>query len=207
VKALKLSPERPFTWKAGQFVTIRLESLDLQADYTIITSPRQTDIWEVGVEAFPESKVGSILHGLEPGAEVAIRGPLGRFLLQPGDRPIMCIVKEIGITPIIGFLWEMADEGNQRFIKVLHIQAPEFGRSFEEELKSLKERVKLHYERWAVKEGRILEGVFPVELRRKLTELKEADYYIAGASDFVKRVRETVMRSIPKERVFWEHFG
>ena len=57
---------------------------------------------------------------LAPGTRVAIDGPHGRFVLPPGDGPVVLVAGGVGIAPILGILADAALRKDRRPYRLLY---------------------------------------------------------------------------------------
>ena len=88
IKTLALRPEQDIPFKAGQYVELTVPGVG-EAPFTPSSSPRITDRMEITIMRV--GRVTEKLHQLTPGAEVGIRGPLGRAypIEEFNDREIL----------------------------------------------------------------------------------------------------------------------
>ena len=75
IKTFTIRPREPIPFEAGQFVELMIPGGG-EAPFTPSSSPRVTDHMEITI--MQTGRVTARLHELGPGAEVGVRGPLGR---------------------------------------------------------------------------------------------------------------------------------
>jgi NAD(P)H-flavin reductase len=98
-----------FAWRPGQFVELSVFGLG-EAPFGFASSPTGRQNFEITIRA-----VGALtgaLHGMAPGDEVGIRGPLGnRFPFdEVAGRDILFIGGGIGLPPLRSLIHNMLDE-------------------------------------------------------------------------------------------------
>src|SRR5207244_12445128 len=78
--------------------------------------PRRAPVVLTGAADVAPGGIGSAwFRGLRPGQDVRFKGPLGGFVLDPGDaRRLVLVSEEIGIVPIRSIAGELAAAGFER---------------------------------------------------------------------------------------------
>lgn len=74
IKTFVLKPEKPFSFKAGQFVEVTVYGLG-EAPFTPSSNPIEKDKIEVSI--MNVGKVTAALHAMKKGERVGVRGPFG----------------------------------------------------------------------------------------------------------------------------------
>src|SRR5687768_11559133 len=69
---------------AGQWISVPFGSKTVRA-YSIASSPREPSLVTLSADVAPGGVRSQWFRALAPGAEVAFKGPLGGFVLEPGD--------------------------------------------------------------------------------------------------------------------------
>jgi ferredoxin-NADP reductase len=119
--------ERPM-WEghlAGQHVDIRLTSEDgyqAQRSYSIASAPEDEEL-VLTVERLEEGEVSPYLvDELEPGDELEMRGPIGRyFVWEPGmNGPLLMIAGGSGVVPFRAMLRHRAAQGGGAPARLLY---------------------------------------------------------------------------------------
>lgn len=87
-------------FEAGQYIHVGPLPGIHRREYSVY-SPVTEGHLEILVKEIPQGRVTPALRRLEPGAEVAVEGPFGFFLLEQGyrDRPILFLATGTGISP------------------------------------------------------------------------------------------------------------
>jgi NAD(P)H-flavin reductase len=102
------------TFDAGQWISVPFGPKAVRA-YSIASSPRAPGVLTLCADVAPAGPGSQWFRGLEPGDEVAFKGPLGGFVLERGDpRRLLLVAEEIGIVPLRAIVGELAAAGFAR---------------------------------------------------------------------------------------------
>jgi ferredoxin-NADP reductase len=119
VLQLTVSFQDAFAFEPGQWVNFRFPE-GVSRAYTIASAPQRPEAVQICVRV-GAGKGGEALRRLEAGAEIAIDGPYGDFLLPDGDgRPVFFLAGDVGIAPIRSIVLHMLAVGDARKIVVLY---------------------------------------------------------------------------------------
>lgn len=127
IVSFSFKPERPFTYTAGQFITLTLtghveHGKSAERWFTLSSSPHEgtlTITTRVGVAAHTAFK--RALDALQPGALVDISEPLGDFVLpRLVQTPLVFVAGGIGVTPFRSMLSWLHHAGESRPIRMLY---------------------------------------------------------------------------------------
>jgi ferredoxin-NADP reductase len=120
------TPERPITFRAGQYMDFTLDTpLDDRGNrrtFTIASSPSEAEV-HIGVKFYePSSKFKQTLRALEPGATILAGQIAGDFTL-PNDpsQKLVFIAGGIGITPFRSMVQSLSKTNEQRDITVFYV--------------------------------------------------------------------------------------
>ncbi len=106
IRTFRLARPPGFTFKAGQFLTVRLQTdgRPLTRCYSISSAPEPPGYVEISVKR--QGPASSLLHAtLRPGVMLTIGPPAGPFVYpEADDRPIVLMGGGIGITPLLSML-------------------------------------------------------------------------------------------------------
>jgi NAD(P)H-flavin reductase len=109
IKTFFLRPETPIPFKAGQFIELTVPGLG-EAPFTPSSSPAIKDKLEVTIMRV--GRVTEKLHSLSPGAEIGIRGPLGKP--YPLDKfygkEVLILGGGVGLAPLRALLFALFEE-------------------------------------------------------------------------------------------------
>lgn len=108
-----------FEFEPGQWVNFRFPE-GVSRAYTIASAPERPQAIQLCVRLGPGR--GSVaLKNLEAGAEVAIDGPYGEFLLPKNDgKPVVLLAGDTGIAPVRSIVLHMLAVNDERAITVLY---------------------------------------------------------------------------------------
>lgn len=119
VHQLTVSFTGEFHFQPGQWVNFRFPE-GVSRAYTIASAPQRPEAVQLCVRLGP-GKGGEQLRKLEAGAEVAIDGPYGDFLLpEDGSKPVVFLAGDVGIAPIRSIVLHMIAENDPRRPVVLY---------------------------------------------------------------------------------------
>lgn len=119
VRQLTVSFTGEFHFRPGQWVNFRFPE-GVSRAYTIASAPQRPEAVQLCVRVGP-GKGGEALSRLEAGAEVAIDGPYGDFLLpEDTSKAVVFLAGDVGIAPIRSIVLYMIAEGDPRHPVVLY---------------------------------------------------------------------------------------
>ncbi|MBN1425347.1 FAD/NAD(P)-binding protein [Candidatus Fermentibacteria bacterium] len=106
IKTFIFTPDEPIPFVSGQFVQLCLPGIG-EAPFTPSSSPREPNRIEITI--LRTGAVTEALHRLEPGAELGIRGPLGKG--YPVDelegKDILVVGGGVGLAPLRALLYHL----------------------------------------------------------------------------------------------------
>jgi len=124
--------DTPIAFEPGQYLTIGVESNGklVQRPYSVASSARETaEGYEFYVRLVNGGIFTPLLWRLGPGAGMSMKGPKGKFLLEPGDdRRHVFISSGTGVAPFISMMKTLLANGVPRPAILLH------GASYEHDL-------------------------------------------------------------------------
>ncbi|HKK42336.1 MAG TPA: FAD/NAD(P)-binding protein [Bacteroidales bacterium] len=106
IRTLVLRPERPFTFRTGEFIELTLDGIG-EAPFTPSSSPQVSDRLEITI--MKTGYVTEKFHSLKPGTVLGLRGPFGRgypvekFL----GKEILILGGGCGLAPIRSLLYAL----------------------------------------------------------------------------------------------------
>ena len=119
VRQLTVSFTDEFRFRPGQWVNFRFPE-GVSRAYTIASAPQRPEAVQLCVRV-GAGKGGEALRSLEAGAEVAIDGPYGDFLLpEDNSKSVVFLAGDVGIAPIRSIVLHMIAEGDPRHPVVLY---------------------------------------------------------------------------------------
>ncbi|KFE62326.1 2Fe-2S iron-sulfur cluster-binding protein [Hyalangium minutum] len=165
VLRVRLRPEAPFDYRAGQYLTL-LRGDGLARSYSLASLPGEEAL-ELHVRLLPGGAMSGWLGTqARPGDTVRIQGPVGECFYVPGqpEQPLLLAGTGTGLAPLYGVVRDALAEGHTGPIWLFHGARERSGLYLIEALRELAARhPNLHY-RPSVLEGRLGEGIAVGEL-------------------------------------------
>ncbi len=195
VLQLTVSFTTDFHFEPGQWVNFRFPE-GVSRAYTIASAPQRPEAVQLCVRTGP-GKGGEALRKLEAGAEVAIDGPYGDFLLPEDGRSVVFLAGDVGIAPIRSIVLHMIATGDPRRAIVLYepdqrniLYAGDFD--------------PLHRAGHIVHESGPIEGL----IERNRVAIKESVVMAAGFDPFLDRARAALQSiEVDAGKMIVESFG
>ncbi|MCW5611561.1 MAG: cytochrome b N-terminal domain-containing protein [Rubrivivax sp.] len=111
---LALPPGERLDFRAGQYLNIVLEDGSRRA-YSFASAPGADERIELHVRRVPGGRFTTrVFEQLREGDRLDFEGPLGRFTLQEGTRPILFVAGATGFAPIKSIVEDAFRRGVQR---------------------------------------------------------------------------------------------
>jgi CDP-4-dehydro-6-deoxyglucose reductase len=111
---LRLPAIEPFTWQSGQYVDVMLPG-ERRRSFSLANPPHDAALLELHVRRAPGGAFSEqVFGGMQAGSLLRIEGPLGQFVYQPGDRPLLAIGGGTGYAPLKAILREVIESGARR---------------------------------------------------------------------------------------------
>jgi NAD(P)H-flavin reductase/ferredoxin len=134
----------PYTYKAGQFANLSLDTLaGVTRSYSFGAPRRDDGKVEFCIRKVPGGKLSTLVAEHElAGTSVRVSPPQGDFWLRPGDAPLLMVAGGSGLPPILAMLEDAAVRGVSRPVTLL------FGARTQRDLYDL-ERIEALRQRWA----------------------------------------------------------
>ncbi|GAA4905851.1 ferredoxin-NADP reductase [Actinomycetospora succinea] len=105
----------------GQHYVVRLRAPDgytAQRSYSVASAPGD-DLVELFVERIEDGEVsGYLAEVVEPGDELEVRGPIGRWFVWSGGVPAIAIGGGSGVAPLVGMLRHAVDLGHPEDLRL-----------------------------------------------------------------------------------------
>ena len=210
-----------FTYKAGQFVTIRIPQPEnsplTMRSYSIASKPA-TGKFELCVKTMENGVGSNYLNNLQPDKKIEFLGPLGEFTFKsPPDKKILFIGTGTGLAPLKSILEdELETKNNQQSIHLLfgvrHIK----DLFYQDQLAQLAAKhsnftytttlSQPESEDWATQGGKI--GRVTAHLENLDLDSTNTNVYICGLKDMVLQTTEILQqKGLPKEALYFERFN
>ena len=110
VTSFFFQPSRPFTYRAGQYVDVRLTAPDgyqARRSYSIASAPETDGVIELAIEKLDDGEVSPFFHEIAAvGDEIELRGPLGGHFIWPDDDggPLLLVGGGSGVVPLMSMV-------------------------------------------------------------------------------------------------------
>lgn len=203
----------------GQYVTVALASAkDAPPQRSYSVSGRSEDgSLRISVRRLGAGGVSDLLHDtLQPGAELLVGAPAGRFVLStPPGRPAVLVSAGVGITPLLPMLGELVRQDSGRPVWFIHAARDGAHHLFEDEARAIAGRATKGaiclltcYSRPRDGDRADIVGRLDANALARLTPVAEADYYLCGPDTFMTALRDgLIARGADPDRVRFETFA
>lgn len=112
--SLALADDQPLAFAAGQYINIILEDGAKRA-FSFANAPGESRSIELHVRLVAGGRFTShVFERMREGDEVQFEGPVGRFTLRDGERPILFIAGATGFAPIKSIVEDAFKRGIKR---------------------------------------------------------------------------------------------
>jgi ferredoxin-NADP reductase len=191
------------TFEAGQWISVPLGPKTVRA-YSIASSPRTPTSLTLSADVAPGGPGSQWFRALAPGTEVLFKGPLGGFVLEPGDtRRLLLVAEEIGIVPLRAIVQELAATDFARPATLLSWGRDAGWLIYDLELRALARRVP----GFAYHPVTAADGAPAAVVDELVTEVAGLVVYIAGGEATIKAVRAALMaKGMERRAIKWEKF-
>jgi CDP-4-dehydro-6-deoxyglucose reductase len=111
---LRLPAIEPFAWQPGQYVDVMLPG-ERRRSFSLANPPHDAELLELHIRRTPGGAFSEQVFGsMQVGSLLRIEGPLGQFVYQPGDRPLLAIGGGTGYAPLKAILRSVLESGSRR---------------------------------------------------------------------------------------------
>jgi len=188
---------------AGQWISVPFGPKTVRA-YSIASSPRAPATLTLCADVAPGGPGSRWFRGLASGTEVGFKGPLGGFVLEPGDtRRLLLIAEEIGIVPLRAIVHELAADGFARPAALVYGARDPGWLVYDDELRALARR----HAGFAYHPITPADGEFVTIAQALAGDAADLVVYVAGGEKTIKEVRAAmVARGMERKAVKWEKF-
>ncbi|HLT36705.1 MAG TPA: 2Fe-2S iron-sulfur cluster-binding protein [Enhygromyxa sp.] len=138
VVRLRLQPEAPFEYEAGQYLSLRRAD-GLIRSYSLASLPNEPWL-ELHLRRMPGGRMSSWAYDeARPGTTVSLRGPYGSccYLDDPPDAPILMVGVGTGLAPLWGVVRQALASGHRGPITLIQAAAEPNNLYMREELREL----------------------------------------------------------------------
>ncbi|MCC7272986.1 MAG: oxidoreductase [Alphaproteobacteria bacterium] len=222
VASFLLTPERPFAFRAGQHVDVRLTAPDgyqAQRSYSIANAPEDAAAVELAIERLEDGEVSPYFHDVAAvGDRIELRGPIGGHFVWTADDggPLVLVGGGSGVVPLMSMLRHRARAAS-RVPALLLLSARTWDEViFRDELLALHDRrdgfelvLALTREpaRRAADFGRRIDRPMAAAILARLPEPARSAF-VCGANPFVAAATEGLLAAgVPAAIVRTERYG
>ena len=222
VKTFRFELERPFAFKAGQHVDVRLTAEDgyqAQRSYSIATAPNDGTAIDLTIEQLRDGEVSPYFHEIaQIGDEIELRGPIGgHFVWSPRDGgPILLLGGGSGIVPLMSMIRHRASTGSGAAMLLLYSARNWDELIYRDELSLLAERrdgfhfVAALTRSLAHRGGDYERRVDAAMMREVMASLPQVPRltFVCGSNPFVEAATQSAIAAgIPARHIRTERYG
>jgi len=208
----ELEFEDVYEFKAGQYVSVKVNEAGERRAYSVATAPGGKKIGLL-VDVSPGGEGSKFFLKLRIGEEVETLGPLGRFGIEDESLDLLLVATGSGIAPMRAMIDDLlrnkAGGCRYRLVWGLRNEKDVF---WQEELGELEERYKnFEYElvlskpgaNWQGKRGRV------TDLIREMKDLGTyGGVYLCGSNEMIGDCKRLLLeKGVVEEKIYFEKFG
>lgn len=195
VLRVRLRPEKPFEYRAGQYVSL-LRADGLARSYSLASQPHE-DALEIHVRRVAAGRMsGWLFDEARPGDALDVQGPAGDCFYVPGrpEQPLLLAGTGTGLAPLQGIVRDALAHGHTGPIWLFHGAVEASGLYLVEELREIQSRYNcLHY-RPCVMRGEervgLSVGALDALIKEACPRLAGWRAYLCGNPDLVLSLRK-----------------
>jgi ferredoxin-NADP reductase len=211
-RTFRLALPEPSVHRPGQHYVVRLTAPDgytASRSYSVASPPDGSNEFEITVERLEGGEVSSFLHDVvEPGDELDVRGPIGRFFVWNGESPALLVGGGSGVVPLMAMLRHARATGTSDRVRlVVSVRAPD-DLLYADELPG-RETTVVHTRRPPPGEARPPGRISVADLTPSVAAVgPDATAYVCGSSGFCDAVTDLLRGlAMPVEHIRVERFG
>jgi ferredoxin-NADP reductase len=222
IKSFFFEPSRPFAFRAGQHVDVRLTAPDgyqAERSYSIASAPESQRMIELAIERLDDGEVSPFFHDVAAvGDDIELRGPIGgHFVWEIADGgPLLLLGGGSGVVPLMSMIRHRAGQNSQVPTLLLFSARTFDDILFRDELLALEARgdgfeLALALTREPAKRvrdyGRRVDATMLAELLARLPEAPK-QVFVCGSNPFVEAAAEaTLAIGTPAGLIRTERYG
>ncbi|TGL49738.1 flavodoxin reductase [Leptospira kemamanensis] len=117
---ISIQLEGSLHFQAGQYVSLSIEGLDAERNYSFANAPNKKGIVSFIVRKVPNGKLSNyIYHENLVGKKAKLKGAFGNFYLRESQKPILMVAGGSGLAPILAILEQGILNGTKRPLTLL----------------------------------------------------------------------------------------
>ncbi len=207
---LQLMVPETFTFKAGQFASLKMTSdgVTKMKSYSICNAPSQRGILDLCVKIIDGGFASEIFKKIKIGEEFEMRGPFGHFVFDEADSSVehWFLAAGTGVVPLYSMLQEYVSLFPRKQFVLLFGVRTKNDLFFDDDFKRLaKENSNFTYipvlsrEKWNGRSGHVQDHL-PIDVKNKT-------FYICGLKELVLGAKELlVQRGVSFEKIKSERY-
>lgn len=213
--AFKLIKPEELTFRAGQFVNIRVDDGNPRIffrSYSIMSPPSEKNTIRTCIKLVPTGRATPWLTTISEGSSMTMMGPLGMFKYnEMSEKDTMFVATGTGIAPLRCMIKDQLAKGNTKKIHLIWGFRYEKDIFYKNEFELLREKypnftytmtISRPEASWTGEKGRVTDW-----LDKNLLSPSATQMYICGISEMVADVTALCeKRGIPKEDVHVEKY-
>lgn len=207
--------EEPFPFEPGQYATLGLMGAEklVQRPMSISSSADDLSEYEFFIRRVEGGAFTPLLWEIGVGDPINIKGPKGKFLLQPDGRRCLFIASGTGLAPFISMIETLRGRNQERDVVLLHGVSYDYDLAWREELLELERGggFPVRYvgtisrpqacPEWTGCTGRV-EAILAGQLDEHGLTAENTTIYLCGNPDMVSAVEEIAAeRGFPADQV------
>ena len=111
----------PISFLPGQYVHLSVPGSHEHRSYSFANPPTETNRLEFYVKVLDQGAMSAYVTGrAQPGDNMAITGPFGRFYLRPPARPLLMVAGGTGLAPMLSMLAVIGAAGSNQPVHLLY---------------------------------------------------------------------------------------
>ena len=200
-------------FKAGQYVSLKVDEAGTRRSYSIASSPEITHGFELAIDVTPGGKGSSFLTETPIGTEVTVLGPIGAFVIEddPTEEAIVLVGTGSGVAPLRSMIFDLLQvQKDSRpvtfFWGIRYVESLFWQNEFQDLVErfpnfSFHPVISRAAEGWTLCRGRVTDCLSMHELP------PNAGYYLCGGKPMIESVAQLLSeQGIAPEHVHHEKF-
>jgi NAD(P)H-flavin reductase/ferredoxin len=213
IMRLRLTPEQPFAYIAGQFLNLVLPENTVRS-YSIASVQHVDPCLELHIALLPGGRASSWLEkDARLGGKVTLAGPQGSccYASCSPDQPLLLLGTGTGLAPLYGVLRDALAQGHTGPIRLYHGCRVAEDVYYQKELKSLTEaHPNVHYQAGVLlpdNAGDLPVGDILQTVMSDIGDFKGWRAFLCGHPDFVKQAKRSIfMAGASMSEIFADAF-
>src|SRR3989344_568162 len=184
-RSIILKPKKFYNFKSGNFVELSIEKNGAYKCYSVVSTPQEKGIIEVGVKLYKDGALSPKIFKLKKNNKLLMRGPTGAyFVWELSKRDTVLIAGGSGICPMISILRQY----NPGLAKMYLLFSTKQGSVYyEDELNRLCSEKNINYVLIQTgKNGRVNKKIIHGRFGNLIG--KNTDFFVAGPTGFVQDI-------------------